>query len=100
MVTDCLIDGQPMDGAFRVVRGDGTVRTLHMNGAPVLDEHGSTASLRAVLRDVTAAGTPVGRTGAATPRPLRRPLRRPAPRRPYAICRRARTRRTGRGATR
>ncbi|MGW9638271.1 PAS domain-containing protein [Streptomyces albidoflavus] len=69
MVTDCLIDGRPLDGAFRVVRGDGTVRTLHMNGAPVLDEHGSTASLRAVLRDVTAAGTPAGRTGAATPPP-------------------------------
>ncbi len=69
MVTDCLIDGRPMDGAFRVVRGDGTVRTLHMNGAPVLDEHGSTASLRAVLRDVTAAGTPVGRTGATPPPP-------------------------------
>ncbi|MEU7376004.1 PAS domain-containing protein [Streptomyces albidoflavus] len=69
MVTDCLIDGRPMDGAFRVVRGDGTVRTLHMNGAPVLDEYGSTASLRAVLRDVTAAGTPVGRTGATPPPP-------------------------------
>ncbi|MFZ4136067.1 PAS domain-containing protein [Streptomyces koyangensis] len=69
MVTDCLIDGRPMDGAFRVVRGDGTVRTLHMNGAPVLDEHGSTASLRAVLRDVTAAGTPVGRTGTTAPPP-------------------------------
>ncbi|MEU1383123.1 PAS domain-containing protein [Streptomyces albidoflavus] len=69
MVTDCLIDGRPMDGAFRVVRGDGTVRALHMNGAPVLDEHGSTASLRAVLRDVTAAGTPVGRTGATPPPP-------------------------------
>ncbi|CAI4175456.1 PAS domain-containing protein [Streptomyces albidoflavus] len=69
MVTDCLIDGRPMDGAFRVVRGDGTVRTLYMNGAPVLDEHGSTASLRAVLRDVTAAGTPVGRTGATPPPP-------------------------------
>ncbi|MBF4132557.1 MULTISPECIES: PAS domain-containing protein [Streptomyces] len=69
MVTDCLIDGRPMDGAFRVVRGDGTVRTLHMNGAPVLDEYGSTASLRAVLRDVTATGTPVGRTGATPPPP-------------------------------
>jgi hypothetical protein len=77
MVTDCLIDGRPMDGAFRVVRGDGTVRTLHMNGAPILDEHGSTASLRAVLRDVTAAGTPVGRTGAT-------PLPSPAPAGPAA----------------
>lgn len=69
MVTDCLIDGRPLDGAFRVVRGDGTVRTLHMSGAPVLDALGSTASMRAVLRDVTGAGTPPGRTGAAPPPP-------------------------------
>ncbi|MFD4989521.1 PAS domain-containing protein [Streptomyces sp. NPDC058374] len=69
MVTDCLIDGRPLDGAFRVVGGDGTVRTLHMSGAPVLDAHGSTASMRAVLRDVTGAGTPVGRTGVVAPAP-------------------------------
>ncbi|CAM5594316.1 PAS domain-containing protein [Streptomyces diastaticus] len=67
MVTDCLIDGRPLDGAFRVVGGDGAVRTLHMSGAPVLDEQGSTACLRAALRDVTGARTPAGRTLAAPP---------------------------------
>ncbi|CAL9284974.1 SpoIIE family protein phosphatase [Streptomyces rochei] len=52
MVTDCLVDGRPIDGEFRVVRPDGTVRTVHMMGEPVLDADGSTASMWAVLRDV------------------------------------------------
>ncbi|GHI33148.1 hypothetical protein Sdagh_48780 [Streptomyces daghestanicus] len=54
MVTGCLVDARPIDGEFRVVRPDGTVRTVHMRGRPVLDAHGSTVSLWAVLRDVTA----------------------------------------------
>ncbi|MFC7816626.1 PAS domain-containing protein [Streptomyces sp. NPDC057367] len=54
MVTDCLVDGRPIDGEFRVVRPDGTVRTVHMMGEPVLDADGSTASMWAVLRDVSA----------------------------------------------
>ncbi|MEU3299109.1 SpoIIE family protein phosphatase [Streptomyces sp. NPDC006678] len=53
MVTDCLIDGRPIDGEFRIVRGDGRVRTLHMMGEPVLDADGCTASMWAVLRDVS-----------------------------------------------
>lgn len=53
MVTDCLIDGKPIDGEFRIVRTDARVRTLHMMGEPVLDEDGSTASMWAVLRDVS-----------------------------------------------
>ncbi|MGW6569431.1 PP2C family protein-serine/threonine phosphatase [Streptomyces sp. NPDC054975] len=53
MVTDCLIDGKPIDGEFRVVRTDGRVRTLHMMGEPVLDSDGCTASMWAVLRDVS-----------------------------------------------
>jgi PAS domain S-box-containing protein len=53
MVTDCLIDGRPIDGEFRIVRGDGRVRTVHMSGEPVLDESGCTASMWAVLRDVS-----------------------------------------------
>ncbi|MBC9715038.1 SpoIIE family protein phosphatase [Streptomyces sp. TRM66268-LWL] len=53
MVTDCLIDGRPIDGEFRIVRDDGSVRTLHMMGEPVLDADGSTASMWAVLRDVS-----------------------------------------------
>ncbi|MEU5432392.1 SpoIIE family protein phosphatase [Streptomyces sp. NPDC020719] len=53
MVTDCLVDGKPIDGEFRIVRTDGRVRTLHMMGEPVLDTEGCTASMWAVLRDVS-----------------------------------------------
>ncbi|SDM02152.1 PP2C family protein-serine/threonine phosphatase [Streptomyces wuyuanensis] len=53
MVTDCLVDGKPIDGEFRIVRTDGRVRTLHMMGEPVLDADGCTASMWAVLRDVS-----------------------------------------------
>ncbi len=52
-VTDCLVDGRPIDGEFRMVRPDGRVRTVHMMGEPVLDSDGSTASMWAVLRDVS-----------------------------------------------
>ncbi|MFD3615279.1 PP2C family protein-serine/threonine phosphatase [Streptomyces sp. NPDC058676] len=53
MVTDCLVDAKPIDGEFRVLRPDGGVRTVHMMGEPVLDTDGSTASMWAVLRDVS-----------------------------------------------
>ncbi|WP_374984357.1 PP2C family protein-serine/threonine phosphatase [Streptomyces fradiae] len=53
LVTDCLVDGKPIDGEFRVVRADGRVRTLHMTGEPVLDGEGRTASMWAVFRDVS-----------------------------------------------
>ncbi|WP_066952566.1 PP2C family protein-serine/threonine phosphatase [Streptomyces lushanensis] len=53
MVTGCLIDGKPMDGEFRIVRPDGRVRTLHMTGEPVVDADGCTASMWAVLRDIS-----------------------------------------------
>ncbi|MEU9454065.1 SpoIIE family protein phosphatase [Streptomyces sp. NPDC048277] len=53
MVTDCLVDAKPIDGEFRVVRSDGHVRTVHMMGEPVLGGDGSTASMWAVLRDVS-----------------------------------------------
>ncbi|MHC0431792.1 PP2C family protein-serine/threonine phosphatase [Streptomyces sp. O3] len=53
MVTDCLVDGRPIDGEFRIVRPDDTLRTVHMTGEPVLDADGSTASMWAVLRDVS-----------------------------------------------
>ncbi|MFF2774136.1 PP2C family protein-serine/threonine phosphatase [Streptomyces sp. NPDC058052] len=53
MVTDCLIDGKPIDGEFRIVRTDAKVRTVHMTGEPVLDTDGCTASMWAVLRDVS-----------------------------------------------
>ncbi|MDJ1137151.1 PP2C family protein-serine/threonine phosphatase [Streptomyces iconiensis] len=51
--TDCLVDGRAIDREFRLVRPDGSVRTLHMVGEPVLDEDGGTASMWAVLRDVS-----------------------------------------------
>jgi serine phosphatase RsbU (regulator of sigma subunit) len=53
MVTDCLVDARPIDGEFRIVRPDGEVRAVHMMGEPVLDTDGSTASMWAVLRDVS-----------------------------------------------
>ncbi|TLS45186.1 phosphatase [Streptomyces montanus] len=53
MVTDCLIDAKPIDGEFRIVRPGGRVRTVHMMGEPVLAADGSTASMWAVLRDVS-----------------------------------------------
>ncbi|MCS0603783.1 SpoIIE family protein phosphatase [Streptomyces sp. LP11] len=53
MVTDCLVDGRPIDGEFRVVRPDARVRTVHMMGEPVLGPDGGTASMWAVLRDVS-----------------------------------------------
>ncbi|WP_055566366.1 PP2C family protein-serine/threonine phosphatase [Streptomyces atriruber] len=53
MVTDCLVDGKPIDGEFRVLRSDGRVRQVHMMGEPVLAADGSTASMWAVLRDIS-----------------------------------------------
>lgn len=53
LVTGCLIDGMAIDGEFRVVRSDGQLSTVHMMGEPVLDSAGCTASMWAVLRDVS-----------------------------------------------
>ncbi|MFK0170789.1 PAS domain-containing protein [Streptomyces sp. NPDC090306] len=53
MVTDCLVDASPIDGEFRLVRPDGTVRTVHMMGEPVLDGDGGAVAMWAVLRDVS-----------------------------------------------
>jgi PAS domain-containing protein len=53
MVTNCLVDARPINGEFRIARRDGDVRTVHMMGEPVLDTDGSTASMWAVLRDVS-----------------------------------------------
>lgn len=54
LVTDCLVDGKPIDGEFRITHTDGRIRTLHMTGEPVLDTDGCTASMWAVIRDVSA----------------------------------------------
>lgn len=53
MVTGCLVDGRPIDGEFRIVRADGSVRTVHMVGEPVLGDDGGTVSMWAVIRDVS-----------------------------------------------
>ncbi|MCK8437642.1 SpoIIE family protein phosphatase [Streptomyces sp. D2-8] len=53
MVTNCLVDARPIDGEFRIARRGDDVRTVHMMGEPVLDTDGSTASMWAVLRDVS-----------------------------------------------
>ncbi|MEH0541986.1 SpoIIE family protein phosphatase [Streptomyces sp. B21-105] len=53
MVTDCLVDARPIDGEFRILRPTGPPRTVHMMGEPVLDSDGATASMWAVLRDVS-----------------------------------------------
>jgi PAS domain S-box-containing protein len=53
MVTSCLVDGRPIDGEFRIVRADGSVRTVHMVGEPVLGGDGATVSMWAVIRDVS-----------------------------------------------
>ncbi|CAM5742917.1 PP2C family protein-serine/threonine phosphatase [Streptomyces hirsutus] len=61
MVTGCLVDARPIDGEFRLIRPDGSVRTVHMMGEPVLGTDGSTASMWAVLRDVQrTAPVPTG----------------------------------------
>ncbi|AZK98123.1 MULTISPECIES: PP2C family protein-serine/threonine phosphatase [Streptomyces] len=54
LVTGCLVDGRPIDAEFRIVRPDRQVRTVHMMAEPVLDADGSTASMWAVFRDVSA----------------------------------------------
>jgi PAS domain S-box-containing protein len=53
MVTGCLVDGRPIDCEFRIVRADGSVRTVHMVGEPVLGTDGATLSMWAVIRDVS-----------------------------------------------
>jgi serine phosphatase RsbU (regulator of sigma subunit) len=53
MLTGCLVDGRSIDCEFRIVRADRSVRTVHMVGEPVPDAGGATASMWAVLRDVS-----------------------------------------------
>ncbi|WP_328472433.1 PP2C family protein-serine/threonine phosphatase [Streptomyces sp. NBC_00448] len=53
MVTGCLVDGRPIDGEFRIVRAEGSVRTVHMVGEPVFDADGGTIAMWAVIRDVS-----------------------------------------------
>jgi PAS domain-containing protein len=52
-VTGCLVDGRPMDCEFRVIRPDGSRRTVQMAGEPVVDERGGTVAMWAMIRDVS-----------------------------------------------
>ncbi|MFI7008711.1 SpoIIE family protein phosphatase [Streptomyces sp. NPDC050145] len=79
MVTDCLIDGKPIDGEFRVVRPDGSVRTVHMMGEPVLDADGATASMWAVVRDVSELRRSQRTVRETRDSLRRRPVAQPAP---------------------
>ncbi|MGK5531441.1 PP2C family protein-serine/threonine phosphatase [Streptomyces sp. URMC 129] len=65
-VTGCLVDGRPMDCEFRITRPDGSERTVQMAGEPVLDDHGGTVAMWAMIRDVSElrrSGTPVAAPG-------------------------------------
>ncbi|MFD4787843.1 SpoIIE family protein phosphatase [Streptomyces sp. NPDC058459] len=74
MVTGCLVDARPIDGEFRVLRPDDSVRTVRMRGEPVLGPDGGTVSMWAVVRDVSEP-PPHGRSV----RPVRPASRAPAP---------------------
>ncbi|WP_049580430.1 PAS domain-containing protein, partial [Streptomyces sp. SBT349] len=52
-VTGCLVDGRPVDCEFRITRPDGSERTVQMAGEPVLDDHGGTVAMWAMIRDVS-----------------------------------------------
>ncbi|UCM86716.1 SpoIIE family protein phosphatase [Streptomyces marincola] len=73
-VTGCLVDGRPMDCEFRIVRQDGSQRTVQMAGEPVLDDRGGTVAMWAMIRDVSEARGP-----AAAPEPAGWPGGGPGP---------------------
>ncbi|MGW4291297.1 PP2C family protein-serine/threonine phosphatase [Streptomyces sp. NPDC004673] len=75
MVTGCLVDARPIDGEFRVLRPDDSVRTVHMMGEPVLGADGATVSMWAVVRDVSELRLHRRSVGEAPhPPPARKPL--------------------------
>ncbi|MDT0343808.1 PP2C family protein-serine/threonine phosphatase [Streptomyces litchfieldiae] len=74
-VTGCLVDGQPMDCEFRVIRPDGSRRTVQMAGEPIVDEAGGTVAMWAMIRDVSElrrSATAAGREEARAEDELRR----------------------------
>lgn len=52
-VTDCLVDGKPIDGEFRIRRQDGEIRTIQVSGEPVLAADGGCVAMWGVLRDIS-----------------------------------------------
>ncbi|MEW2347350.1 SpoIIE family protein phosphatase [Streptomyces sp. NPDC006684] len=66
LMTGCLVDGRKLDGTLRLLRADGSERTVRLLGEPVLDAEGCTASLWLVVRE-TAPGTARRAAPAAPP---------------------------------
>ncbi|MGA4543754.1 PP2C family protein-serine/threonine phosphatase [Uniformispora flossi] len=53
LVTGLLEELVPVEGEFRLLRRDGTTRSVHLVGEPVLNADGTPRSAWAILRDVT-----------------------------------------------
>ncbi|WP_431038979.1 SpoIIE family protein phosphatase [Streptomyces sp. P6-2-1] len=53
LMTGCLVDGRALDGTLRLLRADGSERTVRLLGEPVLDAEGCAASLWLVVRETT-----------------------------------------------
>ncbi|EFL04245.1 conserved hypothetical protein, partial [Streptomyces sp. SPB78] len=66
LMTGCLVDGRKLDGTLRLLRADGSERTVRLLGEPVLDAEGCAASLWLVVRE-TAPGTARRAAPAAPP---------------------------------
>lgn len=68
-VTRCLVDGRPVSCEFRIMREDGTARTLQLAGEPILDDGGSTVAMWAMVRDISELGAARERRPGAGARP-------------------------------
>jgi serine phosphatase RsbU (regulator of sigma subunit) len=53
LIDELLNDLRPVDGEFRLLRPDGTARSVHIVGEPVLDSDGAPRSVWVIIRDVT-----------------------------------------------
>ncbi|NUU25329.1 MAG: SpoIIE family protein phosphatase [Streptomycetaceae bacterium] len=53
LVDELLNALRPVDGEFRLLRPDGTTRSVHIVGEPVLDSDGAPRSVWVIIRDVT-----------------------------------------------
>ncbi|NYI07483.1 PP2C family protein-serine/threonine phosphatase [Allostreptomyces psammosilenae] len=53
LITSSLVDGKPIDGEFRIVRPDGSVRTVHCAGEPELSDDGTAVAMRVAFQDIT-----------------------------------------------
>lgn len=53
LIGELLHELLPAEGEFRILRTDGTARSVHLVGEPVLDADGAPRSVWAIVRDVT-----------------------------------------------